>query len=163
MNSNLEGEIQIWVIDLASQLINLAYLESTLSDDEIARSARFRYLPVRRYFILARGALRMISSQYLDCDPREIVFSYGEHGKPFVSQPKTAIQFNLSHSNDLAVVAFANNIEVGIDIEIIRPIVEMEIIVANHFSPLERTQFERFPDDLKATVFFNSWTRKKLI
>jgi 4'-phosphopantetheinyl transferase len=161
MNNFLESEIQIWVIDLDRALSDLARLESTLSVDEMARSARYRYLPVRQHFILARGALRMICSQYLDSDPRTIVFGYGEHGKPFVSQPNTAIQFNMTHSGGLALAAFTNNIEVGIDIELIRPIAEMEILVANHFSPLERAQFKRLPDDLKLTVFFNSWTRKE--
>ncbi|MEO0456976.1 MAG: 4'-phosphopantetheinyl transferase, partial [Cyanobacteria bacterium P01_A01_bin.114] len=120
-------QIQIWRICLESQPISPCQL--CLSAEEQARAARFRFERDRRRFIQSRGSLRHILSRYLDCRPAEVAFTYGEYGKPQVSND-SALAFNLSHSEDLALCAVGYRQRLGIDLEHLRPL--------THFDSLSR-------------------------
>ena len=84
-----------------------------LSDDERERAARLapgRAALDRR----ARGAAdraRPASSAH----PSDVELAAGPHGKPEL--PGSALRFNLSHSGDRALIALADGVEVGVDVE----------------------------------------------
>jgi 4'-phosphopantetheinyl transferase len=73
-------------------------------------------------FIIARGVLRKVLSNYLHLTPCDLRFVYNEYGKPFLSldQNHCALDFNLSHSNSMALYAVTRGRRVGVDIEYIR-------------------------------------------
>jgi 4'-phosphopantetheinyl transferase len=91
-------------------------------------------------------------------------FAYGPHGKPALAggQPAEADpQFNLAHSENLALLAFAHTGAVGVDVEQVRPMPDADQLVARFFSPREQFAFKQLPDEQKPAAFFNLWTRKE--
>jgi 4'-phosphopantetheinyl transferase len=142
---------------------DLATYSATLSPPELERGARFHFQLHRDRFIAGRGLLRTILSGYLGIDPRAVGFSYGPNGKPALAgrADATALHFNLAHSEDLALLAVTRAGNVGIDVERIRPLENVEELVARFFSPCESGAFQNLPASEKPVAFFNLWTRKE--
>jgi 4'-phosphopantetheinyl transferase len=137
--------VDIWTVDLevARRL--------ALSPDEQTRMARFRFERDRLHWGNARSALRAILAGYLDCSPLEIGFSYGEHGKPAIA-PNRGWEFNISHSRGWAMVAVAQKVPVGIDLETIRETVE----IAKLLDRIGETELTGTAREL-----FHVWTRRE--
>jgi len=131
--------------------------------DERMRAERFHFERDRKRFIVRRGILRTILGCYLSIEPSRLRFCYGKNGKPALADTsgKGRIRFNLSHSEGLALVAFTRDREIGVDIEHIRDISEMEQIAERFFSVREYTVFRVLPKSKKKEAFFNCWVRKE--
>jgi len=75
---------------------------------------------------------------------------------------ENSLHFNVAHSDSLAVYAVSRGHEVGIDVERIRPVREMEDIAAHIFSkPRTRAVAIALTDDKKTEAFFYCWVRKE--
>ncbi len=161
---SLAGEVvHLWRLELDQPDPVFHKLENTLSGDERARAQRLRHPLARRRFVTGRGLLRAILARYTRTHPADLVFSYGVHGKPFLSalpgvRPP---HFNLSHSGTLGLVAVAGQGEVGVDLEELHPVPEMEAIVQRYFSEQERESLLSLPESQRQAGFFNCWTRKE--
>jgi 4'-phosphopantetheinyl transferase len=154
-------EVHVWrsSLELAKQRIEA--LSETLSPEERNRASRYHFGVDRDRFIVARGLLRTLLATYLGVQPSAVEFSYNEFGKPcLAAKGNRELCFNLSHSGDLAVFAFARA-EVGIDIERIRPDFAREEIAERFFSPEEVKALRDLPAELQPLGFFNCWTRKE--
>lgn len=89
--------------------------------------------------------------------PLDLQYRSGEHGKPyFADYPQ--LHFNLSHSGEYVVLAFANQ-EVGIDIQQKRPI--KEALVKKVLSGWEYIQYKRLTDGDACNWFFRCWCAKE--
>ena len=71
------------------------------------------------------------------------------------------IHFNLSHSDGLIFYAFTRGLEIGVDIENIRDLADMEQITERFFSKREKADFCALPQEKRNVAFFNCWTRKE--
>jgi 4'-phosphopantetheinyl transferase len=158
-----KNEIHVWraFLDMPGEAYNR--LEATLSGDEQARAVRFRFDSDRKHFIAARGILRDLLARYLNELPGAIEFSYGPQGKPALRLPgsRARVHFNLSHSDGLALLAFSNTHELGIDLEPVRRNFAAEEIAERFFSAQEVAEYRALPADLRAEGFFLCWTRKE--
>ncbi len=138
-------------------------LWQVLSEDERSRVDKFKREHLKRNFVAARGNLRIILGQWLDCEPNQIQFSYGDRGKPYL-QNHQAIYFNLAHSQDLAVYAVCSDLEVGIDLEFINHECDVESIAKRYFLPSEQKIINSFGDrdeHGKYLAFYRAWTLKE--
>jgi 4'-phosphopantetheinyl transferase len=153
-----DREIQIWSIQLDLDRAQIDKFSQFLTTAECHRAAKFINPQHGSRWIVARGYLRQILSQYLDLRPDRIEFSYGEQGKPALVGSQ--LQFNLSHSGDLAVYAIAAQHPIGIDIEYIHPIAAADL-VDRFFSPAEQTIFHNLPIDSQQAAFFHAWVQKE--
>ena len=92
-----------------------------------------------------------------------IDFVYGPQGKPDVaaSQNSSRLRFNLSHSGELALVAVSRNVELGVDVEQIKPDFAGLEIARRFFSPQECAKLECVLPNARADAFFDCWTRKE--
>jgi 4'-phosphopantetheinyl transferase len=121
--STSECAVDIWTVPLVSPAPEHPSL-AHLSADELARANRFKFEKDRFRWIRARSALRLILAGYAGDHPANLCFTYGEHGKPAL--PAFAeLNFNLSHAGDWAMIAVTQSVPVGVDIERIRPEIEM--------------------------------------
>lgn len=152
-------QVDIWRVSLDLQPDSVKSLESSLSEDEIQRSARFHFDTDRQRFIVAHGCLRGILARYLRCESRQLEFSVDGYGKP--SLPGHEIEFNLSHSGSYALVAVSRQHRLGVDLELIRNDVEIESLATRFFSPTEVTELMALPLEQRPLGFFNCWTRKE--
>jgi 4'-phosphopantetheinyl transferase len=114
--------VDLWTIRLTRPH---AYL---LSEDEQLRANRFRFEADRIRWTRARSALRQVLATYTGNPSNEIGFSRGEHGKPELF-PASGIQFNLSHAGDFAMIAVSRSTPVGVDIERIRPEIDIAALL----------------------------------
>lgn len=130
-----------------------------LSDDEVAKAERFHSDLDRARYIVGRATLRHVLAERLGCSPAAIRFSYGGNGKPMLEGNWGHVQFNLAHSGGDAVIALAGRAAIGVDIELVRPIADVELLARLVFSDAERRELELAADPVSA--FLNGWTRKE--
>jgi 4'-phosphopantetheinyl transferase len=156
------NEVHIWRIDLVKQDDEIRRCRGLLAGDEIERADRFYFDRDRRRFILARAAMREILSRYTGLPAVDLRFSYGPKGKPELSGlEKCEIQFNLSHSSELALLAVTRGLTVGVDIEWIKADFASDDIARQFFSAPEVETLRSLPEGRRAEAFFSCWTRKE--
>ncbi|HEX2294882.1 MAG TPA: 4'-phosphopantetheinyl transferase superfamily protein [Actinomycetota bacterium] len=148
------GRVEVWTIGVRRPYDDLARL---LSADEAERAGRFRFAPHRQAFVVTRGVLRRLAGRYLDVAPESVTFSYGPQGKPEVA----GLAFNVSHAGDLALVAVAPAGRVGVDVEAMRPGVEMRALARRFFTDAENEALDRLSDADLARGFYGCWTAKE--
>lgn len=159
----LSDEMHIWRIELARPAPELQALQTTLSSDEIARAQRFYFEQHRQRFIAGRGILRTILGRYLGVEPQAVQFTYEPRGKPVLADTYScsSLSFNLSHSQDLALCAVSSNRQVGIDIEHMRSVSDVEALAERFFAPREYAVVRSLPPEQQKQVFFRYWTCKE--
>jgi 4'-phosphopantetheinyl transferase len=155
------GEVHVWRIDLDIPDARWQALRSLLSDDELAKAERFHFAKHRRRTIVSHAALRILLCQYLPCPPRNIAFSYNTHGKPCLADQTRRIKFNLSHTQEIMLVAFVLDSEVGIDIESVTRKVDYMGVGQRWFSALESHTLQSLPERERVDAFFRAWCRKE--
>lgn len=157
------GAVHVWQQHLRCQPIEVESYRQILSPDEVARARRFRFDSDRNEFIVGRGTLRRLLGQYLSIPPNDLHFSYSAFGRPCVVGHKAAaaLDFNISHSGGVALLAFAGGRQIGVDIEKVRQDFMTGEIVDRFFSIAERAALRELPDDQRHAAFFRCWTRKE--
>jgi len=153
----------VWAARLDVPAAARANFASTLSPLETERAARFHFARHRDRFIAARGLLRSLLGHYLQIVPSKIEFDYGPNGKPLLpgAFAKEQLHFNLTHSEDLALIAVARGEPVGVDVERIRTLSDADELVSRFFSVRENASFQKLPESQRPAAFFNLWTRKE--
>ena len=158
-------EVHAWAIALDRPASFRNNLWRVLAPDEQERAQRFYFDHHRFHYIVAHGLLRTILANYLQEAPQSINFAYGEHGKPELApafkQNGNQLEFNLSHSNGMALLGVSWNRPVGIDIEAIRLLDDGKEIARRFFSKWEYEQFTAVSPSQQLQAFFNCWTRKE--
>jgi 4'-phosphopantetheinyl transferase len=155
MSDLFPGVVEVWAA--RPQEVSLEY--SILSQDEQRRADRFADSADRERYRAARTWLRCTLSKYAQIPPQRIEFSYGPFGKPMLAFPKGPIQFSLTHSGHLALVAVSSGEPVGADVEEIpgRTLGPAESSLV--LSPVELDFIQRSTDPDRA--FLTCWTRKE--
>jgi 4'-phosphopantetheinyl transferase len=154
------NEIHIWQACLQQPA---SRFQALLSVDERRKAERFRFEKDRRHFIVRRGILKVVLGHYIGIEPSQIQFCYGKNGKPVLADKcgGGTVRFNLSHSEDISLYAFTRDHEIGVDIEHIRDILEMEQIAERFFSTREKAAFRALPESNRKEAFFRWWTCKE--
>lgn len=134
-----------------------------LSPDERDRAARFREGPLRNHYTAGRGTLRILLGRYFQADPATISLIYQPHGKPELGPPwnTQGVEFNLSHSGDVALFAFTRGQPIGVDVEAIRPMPNAAGLMERFFSADEIAQWRQALCERQELIFFQGWTRKE--
>lgn len=156
-------EIHIWRFYLDQPAAYRQQVRPFLAADEEARAVRFVFEAHRHAFVVARGALRRILGLYLDCHPAEVAFTYNKHGKPALvpAQNLADLQFNLSHSGRIALLAVTQQHPLGVDVEQWRPDVANDEMAKFTFSEREYQTWLALPMVQQAAGFYSCWTRKE--
>lgn len=138
-------------------------LYGLLSAEERARAARFVFPELGHRFTVAHGRLRQVLAPVVGMDPARIAFRAADHGKPELDGEAAAsgVQFNLSHSDNWAVVGWAKGRAIGVDIEAWRPMRDEAALVRRFFSPAENAAYDALPPAQRSEGFFHCWTRKE--
>jgi 4'-phosphopantetheinyl transferase len=152
--------VHVWPVSIQAPVAVVDQFRSLLSADETARASRFRFEHLQHSFILARGALRVLLGRYLNTAPADLAFAYGSKGKPALAE-SAALQFNASHSGNLALFAFTMDCALGVDVEAVRPMPDMEDVARRFFCPEETAELMALPDGHRDQGFFQCWTRKE--
>jgi 4'-phosphopantetheinyl transferase len=158
-----ENEVHVWRIALDWRSEDLLALRQVLSADERERMDRFYFEADRRRYLIGRGILRTLLGRRLDISPDKVRFDYSTFAKPAPAADlaHSRLQFSVSHSGELVLIALADGRAVGIDVERIRTDIAVGKIAARFFSPGERDALAEFAADRQHDAFFACWTRKE--
>jgi 4'-phosphopantetheinyl transferase len=135
-------------------------LLEVLDNSERERARRFVFDRDRSRFIVSHAALRTVLGHCLTVDPVQLTFQFGLNGKPQLADSENDVRFNLSHAGDYALIAVALGREVGVDIELVRPI-DVPTLSKRFFSPVEARILAGLPREAALEAFFRCWTRKE--
>jgi 4'-phosphopantetheinyl transferase len=157
-----ENEVHVWRTGLDLDPVGLAKLRGTLSPDERERADRFHFEADRRRCLIARGYLRLLLGKILELPANGLQFEYDEFGKPsLVPMQGLPLQFNVSHSGDLILIAITIGRAVGIDVEKIRTDLDLDGVAARFFSSNECKILASLVGRSRYEAFFTCWTRKE--
>lgn len=133
-------------------------MRGLLSADERERADRLRFERDRRRYVVGRALLRTLLARYTAAPAEELAFGYGELGKPWLDAGPS---FNLSHSGDVALYAFAAAGELGVDVELDDADFATDRIAERFFSPAEVSALRSLPPAAQPRAFLRCWTRKE--
>jgi 4'-phosphopantetheinyl transferase len=138
-------------------------LATSLSTDEKERAARFKFVKDRRLYVAAHGALRSLLADYLGVAAGEIHFVSGSYGKPALPSPLAAggLEFNLSHSHEVALIAVTRQRAVGVDVEFVKRKFSFDELARRFFTTKEVAALFELPQPLQREAFFKCWTSKE--
>lgn len=165
---SFEG-VQVWVLELASGLPAGALDRSfdLLSSEEKRRADAVRVASVREEFVAARGLLRSLLGSALGVDPAAVPIVTKRHGKPCIAPP-ARVEFNVSHSDGVILIALSRASCVGIDVEYLSDEfseaeelmgIARESFHADEFNLIARTA----PGRERLLAFYVAWTRREAV
>ncbi len=160
------GEAHLWRLDLEVEPEELERCRGLLTDQELQRASRFRFDRHRRRFTVRRAQLRRLLASYLGIEPRAVSFRAGEREKPYLAAHHTRdlpepLQFNLSDCRDVAFVGVKVGLELGVDVEIVRPMPDALSISRSFFAKEEQEVLAAASPAETDATFFRCWTRKE--
>ena len=133
-----------------------------LDEDERERRKRFLFDGPRRRFALCRTALRAILCDRLECENWQLAFESTKHGKPvaLVDGVAAPISFNVSHSGEHGLIAFAPDGRLGVDVEERVPHRNMDLIIQGVFGQTERAELASTGGRAKLRLFLKALNDK---
>lgn len=159
-----KNQAHVWSCDLDGAPES----EYSVSADERQRAARFHFERDQTRFLRGRGVLRLLLARYLNASPEDLEFEINAHGKPElrnnVNENSQKLRFNISHSQNRALLAFGWDFDIGVDIEFQRDDFDVEKIAklaARFFTKKESRQLSTLDAAAMRTAFFQLWTRKE--
>ena len=166
-HSRLERHvIHLWGIELDGSSHCLERCALWLDKEEQHRAGRLVREEDRRRYMFAHGGLRAVLSRYLGVGPGAVELCRNEVGKPFVprkSQGQSLITFNMSHAQGRALIGVSMGQEVGVDLERIRPGVEVEKLSERYFAPSEHALIMQLTEEQRVPRFFRYWVAKEAV
>jgi len=151
-----------WIsLDVSEE--NLQNLSSLLSESEKIKADRFKFPQHQRRYQAVHGILRIILGRYLNLDPAQINFIHSDRGKPYLTDDCNPLnlQFNLSHSENMAIVGISRDRRIGVDLEKIRPMENAEQLAERFFCASEYDLLTQAIPEERDKLFFQLWTAKE--
>ncbi|MDA3892627.1 MAG: 4'-phosphopantetheinyl transferase superfamily protein [Salinivirgaceae bacterium] len=153
------GEIHIWQVSTDNTATNFVDYTGALSEAELSKVHFFESKHARNSYVASQGALRQLLSGYLGISPKLVNIGRQKKGKPY-SLDYEGLYFNLSNSGNLAVIAFSRDSELGIDIEQMRHLPDLDEMIHTNFTSSEIKFINTKPEE-RLRRFFRFWTVKE--
>jgi 4'-phosphopantetheinyl transferase len=148
--------ISIWRVDLSEPAAVVERAAKLLTPDERERAGRGTAV-VRRRRLVARAALRIALARWVTCAPAALRFATDPSGKPRLAGPGP--HFSVASSGDWSLIAVTSLGPIGIDIERVVALAELEGIVARRFAPEQARAILNQNGERRLQAFYRCWTR----
>src|ERR1700682_2250908 len=156
--------LALWLCHLENVSADLATLSASLSAQEQARAERFGTALLRRRWIAGRATLRSLLGHALRLDPSEVRLRRGVRGRPELDG-NYAVDFNVSHTGDTALIAIAtctqDGTPIGIDIGRKERRVTTDVLARKFLTERERAEIAPLASDVRRQRFLRLWTCKE--
>ena len=139
----------------------LARLRAILTDEERARTDRFRLARDRRTSLVTRALVRVTLSRYCDVPPGRWRFRSNDRGRPEIASPASALRFNVSHTEGLVVCLVGRGRELGVDAESLHRDRRWLDLAVRFFAPAEALALRGVPAARQPLRFLEYWTLKE--
>lgn len=151
------NEVHIWCIEWKEMKHFWESRQSVMSRQELKKAAKFYFYEDRMRYIAGKIMTRLLLMAYLK--EREIQFFTGKFGKPYYRPISGTphIGFNLSHSGNIVLAAFAREMDVGVDVQEMAGCPDAGEIAKNFYTSVEADDVKRGGKE----VFFRYWAAKE--
>jgi len=157
--------VDLWWCALEGGVEDLAGAASLLSAAESTRVERFGTDALRMRWIAGRAALRRVLGRTLGVDPAAVAIRRGVRGRPELVDAGSGIDFNVSHTRGIALIAVAHGlaegIRVGVDIEHRDRAVAADRLARKFLTPREHATLANLASDATRHRFLRHWTCKE--
>lgn len=154
------GSVTLWSFSLDVSTGDTRRLSRVLAPDELADASRFRRSRDRARYIVGRARMRQVLGELMGEPAPVVELRRNDFGKPELPD-ESRLWFNLAHADGTAVLAAATSGPVGVDIELLHPVPDRDLIAASFFAPQECAELERVPPAERDAAFLRCWTRKE--
>jgi len=157
------GEVHIWRAFMDEPSVGIPALEELFDEEERERAARFFFAEDRRRYDVTHYVMREVLSRYLGSPPDRVRITKDLRGKPRLEGESAVggVQFSMSRSRNLVLIAVAWNREVGIDVEYIAPDPIDMSIAQRKYSEKEVAILRALDQERRPEAFFWLWVRKE--
>lgn len=159
-----DGDVHLWVASMEIDCArDRAFGGGCLSRSELQRMARFRNPADGERFAQSRAFLRRVLGGYLDLPPERVPLTEAASGKPtLVAQHDPhSMGFNLAHSGTLAICGLSGGSEIGVDIEAVREMLDLDSLIRRCLTTDEREEVTGLDRADRLVAFYRFWTRKE--
>jgi 4'-phosphopantetheinyl transferase len=153
------ARLSLWWAPLDVSATTMEDLSGCISPAELRHAERCNHPRVRARFLAARGWLRHLLAVELSCAPLEVPIVTDGRGKPRIGS--SDLTFSAARTADVALFAISWSMELGVDIEAVRPAAEIDGIVRRMMSPAEQRALKSLSSSARRVAFFDCWTRKE--
>jgi 4'-phosphopantetheinyl transferase len=156
--------VALWLCQLDRVSADVAALSASLSAREQARAERFGTAVLRRRWMAGRATLRSLLGQVLGLEPSAVRLRRGVRGRPELDGDY-AVDFNVSHTGDTALIAIATGTQdgtrIGIDVEREERRVNADGLARKFLTERERAEIASLVADVRRQRFLRLWTCKE--
>ncbi len=161
-----EQGIHLWITRLDEPELRSAsrHYPALLSDEEQARQRRFHFEKDRHRYLVTRALVRSTLSRYAGLAPLDWRFETNAYGKPSIAHDSPELRrlsFNLSHTDECVVLAVADRLALGVDVEKAVPRFSVQDLAQRFFAPSEAQDLMSLPPAQESRRFFEYWTLKE--
>lgn len=149
-----QGEVHLWRARLESH----PSLACHLSVEEWMRAGQFVSDLDRTRYLASRGLLRAIIARYTLTSPSSLKFTRNSLGKIALTDLATSLQFSLSYSADLLLLAVTYVRGIGVQLEVVEPNLPFEVLADHYFEPEEAWELRNLSPSGRAWKFYDTWT-----
>ncbi len=157
--------LSLWLCPLHADPANLERMEAVLSGAEHDRAARFGTPALRARYVVGRATLRSLLAAAVGTIPAAVPLRRGPRGRPELDLPGHSLDFNVSHTLDVALVGFfcaaQPSARIGVDIEHLDRELGADRLARRYLTARERAEFERLDADARRRRFIHLWTCKE--
>ena len=153
-------EVSVWQAKISSDSRHDQHYWHVLDKHELAQASRLKQPLLQHRYVEIHGRLRILLGQWLNESPEQIVISRTEQGKPYLEH-YPELSFNLSHAGNHVLFAIANQVQLGVDIEVIKQRVNIAGLVNKCFAKEEQGYWNQLPESHQTRAFYDFWTKKE--
>lgn len=154
--------IDLWTAITADPRWDTCDCRSVISAEEYQRAIRFLSPDLQQRSMRQTAVLRLVLAMTLNCSPEQLRFGRMGRGKPFLPDAPH-INFNVSHSGPVVLIGVTVLKPIGVDVEAIRPMDDIETVARRIFAPGETEAILSVDDRERVLAFFRCWTRKEAL
>lgn len=160
-----KGVVHLWKVYLPSLQHDLSRVKYFLSEEEIQKGQQLQKTELRQRYWSVHVCKRHIIGQYLkDQSPKQLIFIKNDYGKPYLKlHTQYNLQFNISYSTNMMLIALSQGHEIGVDVEKIDININFLELAKNFFSMTEYKQLINVPSIEQASAFYRLWTLKEAV
>ncbi|HVF13272.1 MAG TPA: thioesterase domain-containing protein [Acidimicrobiales bacterium] len=153
------GEAHVWCARTDELALSDDRLVGMLAPDEVARAGAFRFRRDASRFVRRRWLLRRLLAA-VGRDPGTEPLPTGPNGRP-TALPGATLFFSASSSGGVATVALARDHDLGLDVERLRPVPDLDLLARSTMTAEEQAELARLPPGERDDAFLRLWTVKE--
>ena len=160
--------VHVWCLNTGELGVHeVASACAVLSPEEKVRQSQLHFPEDRRDFASAHALLRQSLSLYSDINPEDWRFKVAANGKPFIlrtgNQRQKPFSFSLSHTRGLVACAIGTQLAMGVDVESLDRMVDIDSIAPLCLSSSELNALMRCPAPERQIRFIELWVLKEAL